>query len=42
MKNHPAESLAFGCVSGGLRRQRGGRQLRCYRDFVASPGGVHP
>ncbi len=34
-RNISAESLAFGCVSGGLRRRRDGRVTRSTRDFVA-------
>ena len=37
--NNSAGSLAFGYVSGGLRRERGGRVTRLHRDFVASAGG---
>ena len=34
-----AGSLAFGSVSGGFGLRRGGRHLRIFRDFVASPSG---
>jgi hypothetical protein len=39
IQNHSAGSLAFGCVSGGLGRRRGGRFNRVTRDFVPSPNG---
>jgi hypothetical protein len=34
-----AGSLAFGFISVGFGRDRGGRLSRYYRDFVASSGG---
>jgi hypothetical protein len=37
--NYSAGSLAFGYVSGGFGRHRGGRFNRVTRDFVPSPGG---
>jgi hypothetical protein len=39
IQNHSAGSLAFGYVSGGLGRRRGGRFNRVTRDYVASSSG---
>jgi len=36
--NNYAGSLAYGYVSGGLPRARGGKSTRDNRDFVASRG----
>ena len=39
IQNYSAESLAFGYVSGGLRRRPGGRFNRVTRDCVPSASG---
>jgi len=39
IQNHSAGSLAFGYVSGGFGRHRGGRFSRTNRDFVPSANG---